>query len=191
MRQRNSTVRVLDDHSYAHEENGELRENQNHIPENCGQEITTRINLSKTRMGPNESKVVSEIHELLERYGPTFVDLAVGKRSDMDVLLEFYGAPLRFIGPTFHMIMNDNAAITGPNGMGGEIDQLRQANFAESTLERCNVSVLNNRAALVDALWLRRDGKGELLARFAVTYLVTLTSEGWRITSAVNTLEKD
>ena len=118
MRQRNSTVRVLDDHSYAHEENGELRENQNHIPENCGQEITTRINLSKTRMGPNESKVVSEIHELLERYGPTFVDLAVGKRFDMDVLLEFYGAPLRFIGPTFHMIMNDNAAITGPNGMG-------------------------------------------------------------------------
>ena len=75
--------------------------------------------------------------------------------------------------------------------MGGEIDQLRQANFAESTLERCNVSVLNNRAALVDALWLRRDAKGELLARFAVTYLVTLTSEGWRITSAVNTLEKD
>ncbi len=140
---------------------------------------------------PNESKVVSEIHELFERYGPTFVDLVVGRRSDINALLEFYGAPLRFIGPTFHMIMKDNVAITGPNGMGGEIDQLRQANFAESTLERCNVSVLNNRAALVDALWLRRDAKGELLARFAVTYLVTLTSEGWRITSAVNTLEKD
>ena len=139
---------------------------------------------------PNESKVVSEIHELFERYGPTFVDLVVGRRSDINALLEFYGAPLRFIGPTFHMIMKDNAAITGPNGMGGEIDQLRQANFAESTLERCNVSVLNNRAALVDALWLRRDAKGERLARFAVTYLVTLTTEGWRITSAVNTSEE-
>ena len=141
-------------------------------------------------LAPNESKVISDVHELFEHYGPTFVDLAVGKRSDMDVLLEFYGAPLRFIGPTFHMIMNDNAAITGPNGMGGEIDQLRQANFAESTLERCNVSVLNNRAALVDALWLRRDAKGALLDRFAVIYLVTLITEGWRITSAVNTSEE-
>ncbi len=87
---------------------------------------------------PNESKVVSEIHELFERYGPTFVDLVVGRRSDINALLEFYGAPLRFIGPTFHMIMKDNAAITGPNGMGGEIDRLRQVNFAESTLDRCN-----------------------------------------------------
>jgi len=47
----------------------------------------------------------------------------------------------------------------------------------------------NDRAALVDALWLRRDNKGVLMARFAVTYLVALTEEGWRITSAVNTEE--
>src|SRR5258706_8733706 len=138
----------------------------------------------------NECKIVAEIHEMFGRYAPTFVNLAIGKRSDMDALLDFYGAPLRFIGPTFHMVMKDNAAITGPDGMGGEIDRLRQANFAESSLERCDVSVLNNRAALVDALWLRRDAKGALLARFSVTYLVTLTTEGWRITSAVSTLEK-
>ena len=135
------------------------------------------------------SKIVSDINEMLERYGPTFVDLAVGKRSDVEALLEFYGAPLRFIGPTFHMVMKDNAAIIGPTGMGGEIDRLRQANFAASTLDRCDINVLNDRAALVDAVWLRRDNKGALMARFAVTYLVALTQEGWRITSAVNTEE--
>ena len=135
------------------------------------------------------SQVVSDINEMLERYGPTFVNLATGKRSDMDVLLEFYGAPLRFIGPTFHMVMKDNAAILGPAGMGGEIDRLRQANFAASNLDRCDINVLNDRAALVDALWLRRNNKGALMARFAVTYLVALTEEGWRITSAVNTEE--
>ena len=133
------------------------------------------------------SKIVSDIKEMFERYGPTFVGLAIGKRSDMDALLEFYGAPLRFIGPTFHLVMKDNAAITGPDGMGGEIDRLRQANFAASTLDRCKINVLNDRAALVDALWLRRDAKGTLLARFAVIYLVTLATEGWRVTSAVNT----
>src|SRR6266849_8857406 len=141
----------------------------------------------KALLTANESNIASDIHKMFERYGPTFVDLAIGKRSDMDALLEFYGAPLRFIGPTFHMVMNDNAAITGPDGMGGEIDRLRQANFAASTLDRCNVSVLNDRAALVDALWLRRDDKGALLARFAVVYLVTLATDGWRITSAVST----
>ena len=133
------------------------------------------------------SQIVSDINEMFERYGPTFVDLAIGKRSDMDALLEFYGAPLRFIGPTFHMVMKDNAAIIGPTGMGGEIDRLRQANFAASTLDRCDINVLNDRAALVDAVWLRRDAKGALLARFAVVYLVTLATDGWRITSAVST----
>jgi len=141
----------------------------------------------KALLTANESNIVSDIHKMFERYGPTFVDLAIGKRSDMDALLEFYGAPLRFIGPTFHMVMNDNAAITGPDGMGGEIDRLRQAHFAASTLDRCNVSVLNDRAALVDALWMRRDAKEALIARFAVIYLVTLATDGWRITSAVNT----
>ena len=136
---------------------------------------------------PSTSKIISDIKEMFERYGPTFVDLATGKRSDMDALLEFYGAPLRFIGPTFHMVMKDDAAITGPNGMGGEIERLRRANFAASTLDRCKINVLNDRAALVDALWLRRDAKGTLLARSAVIYLITLATEGWRITSAVNT----
>jgi len=135
----------------------------------------------------NECKIVTEIHEMFGRYGPTFVDLAIGKRSDMNALLDFYGAPLRFIGPTFHMVMQDDSAITGPDGMGGEIDRLRQANFGASTLDKCNVNVLNDRAALVDALWLRHDTSGALSARFAVTYLVTLTTAGWRITSAVNT----
>ena len=136
-----------------------------------------------------EAEIVLQIRELFRHYGPTFVDLAVGKRSDIDALLEFYGAPLRFVGPTFHLVMKDDAAITGPDGMGGEIDRLRRDGFAGSTLDRCEISVLNPRAALVDALWLRRDDAGALMARFAVIYLVTLTPGGWRITSAVNTGE--
>ena len=136
---------------------------------------------------PGEAGITSQIREFFQRYGATFVELAIGKRSDVDALLEFYGAPLRFIGSTFHMVMQDSAAITGAAGMGGEIDRLRRAGFAGSTLDRCQIKVLNPRAALVDALWLRRDGAGALMARFAVIYFVTLTPGGWRITSAVNT----
>src|SRR5260370_22654879 len=119
----------------------------------------------KTASRENASQIVYDIHEMFERYAPTFVDLAVGKRSDMNALLEFYGAPLRFVGATFHMVMKDDAAIIGPEGMGGEIDRLRQANFAASTLDPCNVSVLNDQAALVDAGWCRRGTQRTLVGR--------------------------
>ena len=130
-------------------------------------------------------KAVSEIHELFKHYGPTFVDLALGKRSDMDALLEFYDAPLRFIGSSFHMVMKEKEDITGQEGIGGEIGRLRQAHFAGSTLDKCDVKLLNARAAFVDAMWLRQDSAG-VVEKFTVIYLLGLTQQGWRITSAVD-----
>jgi hypothetical protein len=126
---------------------------------------------------------------MFDRYGPTFVALTDGSRSDLDALLNFYSAPLRFIGPTFHMVMKENGDITGPDGVGGEIGRLRKARLSGSALDRFEVRVLNPRAALVDTIWMRRDTDGKLIARYGVTYLVALTVDGWRITSAVNTSE--
>src|ERR1700684_68285 len=73
---------------------------------------------------PNESAILAEIHEFFSRYGPTFVELAVGERSDLNALLKFYSAPLRFIGSNFHMVMKDDADITGEDGMGGGIGRV-------------------------------------------------------------------
>jgi len=141
-----------------------------------------------TVIAPSQSRIVAEIHELFEHYGPTFVELAIGKRSDLNALLEFYGAPLRFIGSNFHMVMKDDDAITGEEGIGGEIRRLRHAHFAGSTLDKCDIKVLNAQAALVDAVWLREDAAG-VVARFSVVYLVARTAKGWRITSAVDLSE--
>jgi hypothetical protein len=80
-------------------------------------------------------------------------------------------------GPTFVQLAD---------GIGGEIGRLRHAHFGGSTLDKCDIRVLNPKAALVDALWLRRDEGGNLMERFGVIYLVALTSAGWRITSAVS-----
>ena len=124
----------------------------------------------KVRGGSDESAIVAEIRKFFSRYGPTFVELADGERSDLDALLEFYGAPLRFIGSNFHMAMKDDAAITGEEGMGGEIGRLRHAHFAGSALDRCDIKVLNKQAALIDALWVRRDTTGAVMARFGVIY---------------------
>jgi hypothetical protein len=138
---------------------------------------------------PNEAAILAEIRKFFSNYGPTFVELADGERSDLNALLDFYGAPLRFIGPNFHMIMKDDDAITGEDGMGGEIGRLRHAHFAESVLDKCDIKVLNAQAALIDALWVRRDTTGTVMARFGVIYLMALTEQGWRITSAVNISE--
>ena len=138
---------------------------------------------------PNESAIVAAIRKFFSGYGPTFVELADGERSDLNAPLEFYGAPLRFIGSNFNMVMKDDAAITGDTGMGGEIGRLQHAHFAGSALGRCDIKVLNTQAALIDALWVRRDTTGAVMARFGVIYLMALTERGWRITSAVNISE--
>jgi hypothetical protein len=137
------------------------------------------VELEKTR-------IIGDIRKLFASYGPTFVQLADGERSDIKALLDFYGAPLRFIGPDFHIVMKDAVDVTGEEGIGGEIGRLRHAHFAGSTLDKCDIRVLNPQAALADALWLRRDEAGNLMERFGVIYLVALTSAGWRITSAVS-----
>jgi hypothetical protein len=145
--------------------------------------------VSQSDVAAAESKIEAHLREFFRGYGATFVDLAIGKRTDIEALLDYYGAPLRFIGPTFHMVMKDDTDITGPDGMGGEIRRLQQAHFGGSSLGKCDIKVLNARAALVDAVWVRRDDAGAVMARFAVIYLVALTARGWRITSAVNTSE--
>src|ERR1700675_4843234 len=140
----------------------------------------------KTAAIPNDSAIVAEIRKFFSSYGPTFVELADGERADLNALLEFYGAPLRFIGSNFHMVMKDDDAITGEEGMGGEIGRLRHAHFAGSTLDKSDIKVLNAQAALVDAVWVRRDTAGTVMSRFGVIYLMALTAHGWRITSAIN-----
>jgi hypothetical protein len=141
--------------------------------------------LMNTLTAPSQSEIMAAIHKLFEHYGPTFVDLAIGERSDLNALLDFYGAPLRFIGSNFHMVMKDDDDIIGEEGIGGEIRRLRHDQFAGSTLDKCNIKVLNAQAALVDAVWLRQDSAGAV-ARFSVMYLVARTAKGWRITSAVD-----
>jgi hypothetical protein len=56
--------------------------------------------------------------------------------------------------------IKDDAAITGEEGMGGEIGRLRHAHFAGSALDKCDIKILNAQAALIDALWVRRDTAG-------------------------------
>ena len=66
-------------------------------------------------------RIVTDIQAMVRRYGQTFIELVVGKRSDTDALLDFYAPPLRFVGHDFNLVMKDSAAVAGPQGMGGRL----------------------------------------------------------------------
>jgi hypothetical protein len=55
------------------------------------------------------------------------------------------------------------------------LERLRLAHFGSSTLDYCDVTVLNSQAAIVDAVWLQRDDTGVMISRFGAIYLLALT----------------
>lgn len=135
----------------------------------------------------NESNIILEIRSLFDHYASVFIDLVLGKRTDIDKLFDYFSTPLRIIAPTFHRVIMDNPSMIDQNALGGEIKRLQQAGLASSTLEKCQISVISPAAALVDTIWLRHDNAGSLIAKIGVAYFVTKTAEGWRITSVINT----
>ena len=100
------------------------------------------VSLNVVDVSPDETKVISELRDLFDHYCATFGDLAAGRRSDKEKLLDYYSAPLRYIGSGFHRVMKDDAALIGKEGIGGELDRLRLAGLAASTLEEFRVQVL-------------------------------------------------
>lgn len=108
------------------------------------------------RMSTTSATSVAQINAFFEHYGSTFAALAAGKRCDLEVLLQFYSAPFRYIGSDFHMILRNSEDIIGPNGLGGEVARLRHMGYEGSTLDKCDIKVLNERVALVTTGGARR-----------------------------------
>jgi hypothetical protein len=59
-------------------------------------------------------RIVTDVQAMVRRYGQTFIELVVGKRSDTDALLDFYAAPLRFDakGHTDYPFVGETHAVT-------------------------------------------------------------------------------
>jgi hypothetical protein len=127
----------------------------------------------------------SELRTWYNTYVAAFTSLAAGTRDDRDTLLEFYGAPVVIVTDTSYAELLDHAAVK--TFFGTQIDQLRAANYASSTLHSLTVRPLNARAALFDAVVSRQDRAGQELSRFGAVYLAAKTADGWRFTALVIT----
>lgn len=147
--------------------------------------MTTTLEHASTS-AVDKSDILLQVRSFVEHYALTFVELVLEKQTNIAVLLNFFSAPLRVIGSNFNLVMSSNDAMIGENALGGEIKRLRQAGFATSKLDQYQVNIITPEVVLVDTVWLRYDVTGALMARIGVIYLVTMTTDGWRITSVIN-----
>lgn len=134
---------------------------------------------------PALEAVETDVRQWYRSYLDTFKGLAAGERTDLESVLAFFGVPLVVVAEDRHLALPDRDAVLG--AAKGQIDQLRRANYASSTVLRLDVRPLNARAALVEGVFSRYDRAGKELERLGTTYLVVKTAEGWRFTSIVLT----
>jgi hypothetical protein len=93
--------------------------------------------------------------------------------------------PAVIITDTSYTALLDHAAVTA--FLGDQIDQLRAADYASSTLHRLTMRPLNARAALCDGVFSRHDRTSQELSRFGAVYLAAKTDGEWRFTALVIT----
>src|SRR4028119_1111619 len=127
----------------------------------------------------------SDVRTWYDRYLDTFTRLAVGERTDVEVLLAYFGVPLVIITTDRYLALSTREAVLATAQT--LIDQLRRANYASSTVHRLEIRPLNARAAFIDGVFSHHDRQGNELERFGTTYLAANTDEGWRFTSIVFT----
>jgi hypothetical protein len=129
--------------------------------------------------------IAGDVRAWYDRYLKTFTSQAAGESTNVDALLEYFGAPLVFISEDRYLgLPSHDAVLSTAQTL---IDELRRANCAGSTVHRLDIRPLNVRAAFIEGVFSRYDRTGNEIGRFGTAYLVARTEEGWRFTSIVFT----
>jgi hypothetical protein len=61
------------------------------------------------------------------------------------------------------------------------IDRLRAMNFAQDMPEHSDLRLLNEKACIIEAQWVRRDGAGAVMSSNRILYVIADTGLGWRV----------
>lgn len=116
-----------------------------------------------------ETVDTTDFRAWFDNYLDAFAAGAAG-RAEFRTLLAFYAAPLTVItdAGVIAMITEQQVSAT----IRQQLDGLRSQNYSSTTVERFDVSVLNERSALLGATLLRRRIGGNLLESISLTYLI-------------------
>jgi len=127
--------------------------------------------------------VATEARALYETYMATLVPLLAGERTDLAPLVALFATPVTLGLPDAYLLLPDQAALE--RFWTAQIDQLRQARYASSTVHRLEVRPLNARAAWIEGEFSRYTREGQELARFGSVYLVVKPADRWQLSALI------
>jgi len=129
--------------------------------------------------------VAAEARALYDIYLATVVPLFAGESTDLAPLVALFAAPTMAVLPDAYLVLPDQAALA--RFFATQIDQLRRASYADTTVHRLEVRPLNARAAWVEGVFSRHARDGRELARFGSAYLVVKPAERWQFSALIIT----
>lgn len=129
--------------------------------------------------------VAAEARALYDTYLATVVPLFAGESADLAPLVALFATPATAVLPDACLVLPDQAALAC--FFTAQIDQLRRAGYASTTVHRLEVRPLNARAAWIEGVFSRHTGDGRELARFGTAYLLIKPAERWQFSALIIT----
>jgi hypothetical protein len=129
--------------------------------------------------------VATEARALYDTYLATVVPLFAGESTDLDPLVALFAVPTTAVLPDACLVLPDQAALV--RFFTAQIDQLRRAGYASTTVHRLEVRSLNARAAWIEGVFTRYTREGRELARFGTVYLVVKPADRWQFSALIMT----
>ncbi|MFD3455828.1 hypothetical protein ACFWVC_27080 [Streptomyces sp. NPDC058691] len=127
--------------------------------------------------------IEAEVREWYGAYVETFVALAQGVRTDMEALLDYYGAPMVVVVDDEHQVLPTRAATL--DYATTTISALTRAGYTGSDISHLTVHPVATGAAFIEGEFSRHDREGGEFGVGTGAYLAVRTEEGWRFASFI------
>jgi hypothetical protein len=134
-----------------------------------------------TREGVAANKAA--IREFFSRYHEAFHTVIQGESDDLNPLLDFFAVPLRVTTRETHVLLSSPEAIIA--AFSDNVARQRKQQYMRSVPERMDVRVLNDKAFLAEADWVRKGKLGQELSTLRMLYLGAELDGGLRIIELV------
>jgi hypothetical protein len=134
-----------------------------------------------TREGVAAHKAAAR--DFFARYHEAFHAIIVGGSDDLQPLLEFFTVPLTITTRETHLLLTTGDAILA--AFRDNAVRQREQHYERSVPERMEFRILNERAFLAEAHWVRTGKLGQEQSTLRMLYLGAITDEGMRIVNLV------
>jgi hypothetical protein len=134
----------------------------------------------------NEDSIAQEIgHWFFDGYLPTWVAIGNSESDNPESILSYWGVPMHAATVNMNGWLLTREAVLGL--LEAIHAPLKAAGYTHTDVIDQNITVYNDSAASVDAIWSRRQADESEIERHAVHYEIHRTDDGWRVIGLAST----